>query len=361
MNLLPLKMFPDGRLWVNIGTGNEARDMHVGTLQDIYKKQPQLVNYQPVDLSKYNYEVYLYEKPFYNSPYLFIALVMEHKEKPIFEYIRPDGAYWDALLKKYNGTRTLSSIETTEKYFIPMEVEVNGTTREEKTFPIPLYGHHHPNRSSFEMNGGACPGRGGDFAGYPWGSAGGGWPFNYQEITPFCDGFLLDIKCWTNLFVESWDDPTMGNGNAGYPGSKILQYTVHPNAYGVFTDPYLVKAGKTNEHQLILTNDSRIIDDPVDDTVTILIEYPDVSHFNSYNKVPDLKLKQTAKLTDFCEEKCESEVDSSFFDFAGASLTQHNREPEDPNFLKTNSELPLLPRFDGFMGTHGKKIGSNDF
>ena len=271
-----------------------------------------------------------------------------------FSFVRFWNLYWQALNKKYKGSKTLSSIVTQEKYVIPMEVKINGTTREESTYPIPLYGHHHPNRSSFEMNGGACPGRGGDFSTYPWGNVGGGWPINYQEITPYCDGFALDVKCWANLFVETWDDPTMGNGNAGYPNSTVIQYKVHPNAYGVFSDPYLVKMGKTNEHQLILTADGQINHKPVEETVIIHLEYPDVSHFNDYVKVPDLTYKQTSKLSDHCPEKCESDIDSSFYDYAAASLTQHNRKAEDPNFLKTNSELPLLPRFEGFMGTHGE-------
>ena len=350
-------MFPDGMLWVNIGTGNDSRDMPIGNLDDIHDKPPQLVNYQPVDWSKYDYEVYLYEKPFFNLPYLFIALVIEHKEKPVFEYIRPNGPYWEALNKNYPGAKNLNSIVKEEKYQIPMEVVIDGITSEENTFHIPLYGHHHPNRSSFGMIGGACPGRGGDYATYPWGNVGGGWPVNYQEITPYCDGFLIDVKCWSNLFVESWDDPTMGNGNAGFPNSTIVQYTVHPNAYGVFTDPYLVKLGKTNEHQLILTSDGQIHHDPVNETVIIYIEYPDVSHFNSYVKVPDLTFTQTAKLSDFCPGQCEGEMEASFYDYAGAAKTEHNRPADDPNFLRTNSELPLLPRFDGFMGTHGEWSG----
>ena len=102
-------MFPDGMLWVNIGIGDESRDMHVGNLNDIYTKPPQMVNYQPVDWSKYNYEVYLYEKPFFNMPYMFIALVMEHKTKPVFEYIRPDGAYWQVKVALVSLSQNESS------------------------------------------------------------------------------------------------------------------------------------------------------------------------------------------------------------------------------------------------------------
>ena len=356
LNLLRMNMFPDGKLWVNVGIDDEKRDMQIGNLDDLLKKQPQMVNYQAVDWSKYDYEVYLYEKAFFNRPYFFIALVIEHKNKnnPVFEYIRPDGAYWELLNEKYKGKRNLSLIETQEKYTIPMEVVINGTTVERHVHPLPLYGHHHPNRSTFGLNGGACPSKGGDWASYPWGDAGGGWPINYQEITPFCDGFAIDMKAWANLFVDTWDDPTFGVGNSGYPGSTIVDYTVHPNAYGVFTDPYLTSNKIVNEHQLILTNDSSLVHDPIEDTVVIKIRYPAASHPNDFNKVPDLKLHHTAKLTDHCQEKCESMVDSSFFDYAGAPGTQHGRTGDDPNFLRTNSELELLPRFDGYLGTHGE-------
>lgn len=347
-------MFPDGKLWVNVGSGDEMRDHQVGDLKDIYTKKPQMINYQPVDFSKYNYEVYLYEKPFFNMPHLFIALVLEHKTTPVFEYIRPAGPYWDKLNEVYKGSKDLSAIEKTEKYYIPMEVEMDETTVEKKTYPMPLYGHHHPNRSSFSMNGGACPGRGGDWGTYPWGSAGGGWPINYEEITPFCDGFAIDVKCWMNLFVETWDDPTMGAGNAGFPEATTINYEVDANLYGKFTDQYLLDKGITNEHQLDLT-DGQIVNGAGGDKVIIPIEYSTASHFNSYNKVPDIKWRQTAKLTDFCPEKCESDIDASFYDHVGASKTEHNRPNDDDNFLKTNSELPLLPRFEGFMGTHGKR------
>ena len=56
----------------------------------------------------------------------------------------------------------------------------------------------------------------------------------------------------------------------------------------------------------------------------------------------------------FNQNLCPTYLDLSFFDYAGASMTQHGRKDNDSNFLRTNSELPLLPDFDGHMGTHGK-------
>ena len=67
LNVLPLKLFPDGRLWVNVGSlDNETRNFQVANLNDLATKDPQILNYQPVDFDKYNYEAYLYEKPFFN-------------------------------------------------------------------------------------------------------------------------------------------------------------------------------------------------------------------------------------------------------------------------------------------------------
>ena len=43
----------------------------------------------------------------------------------------------------------------------------------------------------------------------------------------------------------------------------------------------------------------------------------------------------------------------TFFPHAGASGTEHNRPHDDPDFLRTNSEMPLLPTVYGYVGTHG--------
>ena len=98
-------MFEDAKLWVNVGKDQ------IHTFKELEDQVMQLVDYQAVDFSKYDYEVYLLEKPFFNAPYLFIAIVMEHKtNKKVFEYIRKDGAYWDGLQKHYKGSKDLKSI-----------------------------------------------------------------------------------------------------------------------------------------------------------------------------------------------------------------------------------------------------------
>ena len=55
---------------------------------------------------------------------------------------------------------------------------------------------------------------------------------------------------------------------------------------------------------------------------------------------------------------CALALDKSFFGHAGAEGTQHNRPKDDPNFLKSNSEMPILPILHGYTGTHGKKLWS---
>ena len=67
---------------------------------------------QAVDLSKYDYEIYMGETQFFNNRHLFVMFVMEHKNKPVFEYIRPDGVYWEMLNKKYQGGDELWSSST---------------------------------------------------------------------------------------------------------------------------------------------------------------------------------------------------------------------------------------------------------
>ena len=68
--------------------------------------------WQAVDLSKYDYEIYMGETQFFNNRHLFVMFVMEHKNKPVFEYIRPDGVYWEMLNKKYQGGDELWSSST---------------------------------------------------------------------------------------------------------------------------------------------------------------------------------------------------------------------------------------------------------
>ena len=118
-------------------------------------------------------------------------------------------------------------------------------------------------RIKFRLGGGGCPTKGGDVSGYPWGDTGSGFPTNYEEITPLCDGFLLDLKAWTNLGGD-WDKDELFLGNAGYEGETEVMYQAQANLYGVYTDPY--NSGRTNPYQLDFTADHKIQENPGGDS-----------------------------------------------------------------------------------------------
>ena len=300
---MPFSLFDDAKLWVNVGQDQ------IHTFKQLQDEVMQKVDYQAVDLSKYDYELYLYEKPFFNAPYLFIAIVLEHKTKKVFEYIRKDGVYWDHLQKHYEGSKDLSTIPSNETYNPLMEVTIGNNTKEKTVFPMPLYGHHHPNRTSFDMTGGACPSKGGDWARYPWGDAGAGWPINYQEITPLCDGFAIDVKCWTNLFVETWADPALALGNAGFGDETVIHFKVDANVYGEFTDPFLVKNKRENPHILNLTPDGKIVQREADKhgEVVIPVEFASKSHLNDFYGAPQVGLSKSSSLEGYCPKGCHKE------------------------------------------------------
>ena len=115
---------------------------------------------------------------------------------------------------------------------------------------LPVYGVHHPNRAAFG-GGGACPLKGGDWSNYPKTTGAAGWPTNYEEVTPLCDGVLVDIKFYANLDGQDWDHPTKYLANAGH-GQQEVTYTLEPGEYGVYSDPYLTEKGETNPHAMDL-------------------------------------------------------------------------------------------------------------
>ena len=99
--LLPLEKFQDTNLWVNVH---------------------QIVQYKAVDLSQYDHEVYIYERPHFNQPTLYLAIVLERKGRKEFEFIRKNGAYWNGLLKNYQDQNYLLSMNGQEKYNLNFEV-----------------------------------------------------------------------------------------------------------------------------------------------------------------------------------------------------------------------------------------------
>ena len=358
MNTFPLHLFEDAGFWVNIGVGDPATDDIRRTLDEFRNLAPQTVNYARVDLSKYNYEIYLVEKPFFNVPTLFIDVILEEKAGGTeMRYIRPHGHYWDELQTRFDKA-VLDPIPKTEVYYPNIFVHEGSESNKKKVYPLNLYGHHHPNRPKFKLRGGTCPSRGGDWSRYPRGNAGGGWPNNYQEVTPMCDGFLIDLKVWGNLFEDSWAKQKMGLGNAGFKGQQVIDFDVPANLYGVFTDPYLVGQGKVNPHMLNLTKGDQVVKkgEPYERLV-VPMDFMMDSYPIDYNPVPELIPWSTHNLSDLCPLKCEKHpVNLKFFDHAAAGGTEHNRNPNDPKFLTTISDLPLLPRFDGYIGTHGKQV-----
>ena len=305
-NVLPLRMFRDAKLWANVG------DDQIHNFQELEKKVTQKVDYQVVDLSKYNYEIYLYERPYLNYLHIYVGIVLEHKNKTLaFEYLRKDGAYWEGLKRHYNGAKDINSINGDEIYNPLMEMVMGGVTVEKKIHAMPLYGHHSPDRIAFNMSGGACPCKGGDLAHYPWGDTGGGWPTNYEEVTPICDAFTVDMKFWINLFVD-WDDPKLAMGNAGFPRAKRIGYKVDANVYGRYTDPYLVALKKENPHAINLTPDGKIVQNKTEKhrPVVIPIEYATESYPIDFYAAPQVGLSKSTSLSDYCPKNCGKEPET---------------------------------------------------
>ena len=120
-----------------------------------------------------------------------------------------------------------------------------------------IFGHNHPERQKHGLTGGICPTKGGDCSTYPWGNSGAGWATDYEEITPICDGIVVDIKLMADL-DKSWVSETIGLGNAGY-GTQEVEYSAHANRYGEFQDPWLVAQGIKNPHELDFTEDGKTV------------------------------------------------------------------------------------------------------
>ncbi len=238
--VLRIDLFPDARAWINVGGEDEST-----------------VNWQAVDVSKTDAEFYLIERPFFNEPYLFITAVFNNKDNQDFQYVRPDGDYYASLEDMAKQVKT----EVTHEPRFHLE---NGELAAAKGLPI--YGVHHPNRAAFG-GGGACPLKGGDWSNYPKTTGAAGWPTNYEEITPLCDGVLVDIKFYANLDGKSWNDPNKYLANAGH-GSEEVVYKVEPGEYGVFTDPYNIERGVKNPDAENLTGEVKLKYPAVEPPVT---------------------------------------------------------------------------------------------
>lgn len=219
-SVLRLKHFPDANTWINVG---------------VEGKDETHVQWKPIDNRKTKAEYYLVERPFFNTPYLFLIGVYENVDNRDLEYIRPDGAYYEAVKQNNRDLKTEVTLQ-------PRFHFQDGTT--DRAVGLPIYGVHHPDRKAFD-GGGACPMKGGDWGRYPDSSGGAAWPTTYEEVTPLCDAVLVDIKFYSNLDGRDWDDKSKYLANAGV-GKKTVTYKMQPGDYGEFTDPYLKENGIRN-------------------------------------------------------------------------------------------------------------------
>lgn len=248
--VLRINHFPDAKSWVNVG--QKGKDgLHV--------------KWESVDTTKTEAEYYLVERPFFNHPYLFVIAVYDNKDNADHQYVRPAGAYYDAIKEKAGKVKT----EVTKQPTFHLE---NGELA--KANGLPIFGVHHNNRAVYG-GGGACPLKGGDYGRYPSTDGGSGWPTNYEEITPLCDSVLVDIKFFSNLDGRDWNDPNKYLANAGM-GTQSVTYKIQPGKYGIFTDPYNTKNGYLN-------SDSQ--DVPAELDITFPSVQPPVDYYIPTSKV----------------------------------------------------------------------------
>ncbi|HLS42059.1 MAG TPA: hypothetical protein VK026_02185 [Paenalcaligenes sp.] len=219
-NVLRLKHLPDARSWINVGQDGKD-ELHP--------------HWESIDTEKTNAEYYIFERPFFGVPYLFLTAVFDNVDNQDFQYVRPDGPYFETLKAKNVDVKT----EVTQQPVFHLD---SGESK--KSVGLPVFGVHHPNRAAFG-GGGACPLKGGDWGRYPETTGGSGWPTQYEEITPMCDALLIDIKFYSNLDGRDWSDPNKYLANSGV-NSQTVEYTIQPGDYGKFTDEYNVKRGAEN-------------------------------------------------------------------------------------------------------------------
>jgi len=247
--ILQLDHFEDANSWVNVG---------------VEGKDSTYFQYAAIDKEKTQAEYYLVERPFFNVPYLFIIAVYDNVDNDDFSYVRPDGPYWDSLSKKEK-----KSVRTEVVYDQRFHTKDAGLATAER---LPVYGLHHPNRDAFG-SGGACPGAGGDWGRYPNGAdTGAMWPTNYEEVTPYCDAVVADIKFTANLDGKTWDDAAKYLANAGV-GTKTREYKMQAGDYGVYSEAYNVDRGIKNPHQVKAPR-------------SVTMTYPSVQKAVSYNETP---------------------------------------------------------------------------
>jgi len=240
-SVLRLELFPDAKIWVNIGGGGNK---DVFDQSDIDEGNMDMdVVYRPLDTSKTNHEVYLFARRTKNELNLHVGVVIDNEEDDQLSYVRPDGAYWDTLPKKDQN-----KIKKVVTYDPVVSIIDEGQSQKKKMHYLPIAGLHH-------AYGGFCPQKGGFWGDYPNNPSGAGWYNNYQEITPICDAIVMDLKAYANLDQPSWSNSNFQLQNAGTLEMKQY-YLGKGNHYGQYTDPYLLSNGFKNPHALKFTEKS---------------------------------------------------------------------------------------------------------
>ena len=105
VKIIQLNWFPGATAWANIGQGNPETDEMLKTLKEMMERF-QTVNYQAIDQEKVDIEIYLAERGYHNKSdtYVqFIAVMMDKTDAEAYTYLRPDGYYYDVLVK-FNET-----------------------------------------------------------------------------------------------------------------------------------------------------------------------------------------------------------------------------------------------------------------
>jgi len=268
---LKIDFLPDANVWIQVGQGNARKD--VFDQNDIDDGNMSMdIAFRILDKAKVDFEVYLVERTSFNVPYLYITVVVDNKENDHLRYVRPHGAYWDGLVR-----RGLTAGVTTEVTYDPdMPVLDKDGTPATKTM------RYTPVQSLNVLDGRGwgnwCPQKGGDWAYFPNNPTGSGWPNQYEEVTPVCDGLVVDVKLYANLDVPAWDSPSFQLQNAG-TRERRQTYIGLGNRYGDFTDPYLVGKGATNPHALHFTAESNPGVKPIQGITLKFEEVGDTSHY----------------------------------------------------------------------------------
>ena len=102
--IIKLQQFPGATAWANIGQGNPKTDKRPTTLEEM-RERPQTVNHQAIDQNKVEIEIYLAERGYRSNAtnLQFIIVMMDKTDPEAYTYLRPDGYYYDVLVK-FNET-----------------------------------------------------------------------------------------------------------------------------------------------------------------------------------------------------------------------------------------------------------------